>query len=89
MRLVFTYEGVSGADVGALKYVAYGHTMLCDCEGQIISTPTPENESEGIVFAELDPEHLARIRQGVPTLKVRLPLLVSSSLMMGILGSEE
>ncbi|ORY32900.1 carbon-nitrogen hydrolase [Naematelia encephala] len=50
------------------EYVAYGHTLLCDCEGKIISTPTPEDEGETIVYSTLDPEHLSAIRKGVPTL---------------------
>lgn len=55
--------------------MAYGHTLLCDCEGKVISTPTPEDESESIVFSTLDPTHLAAIRNGVPTLSVSLGLL--------------
>lgn len=70
-------QEVSCRRITLKQYVAYGHTMLVDCEGKIISTPTPGDQSEGIVYATLDPEHLAAVRNGVPTLTVSASLDVT------------
>lgn len=52
------------------QYVAYGHSLVCDPEGKIISTKTPEAQTECIVYSRLDPKKLTSVRNGVPTLTV-------------------
>ncbi|WWD22654.1 hypothetical protein CI109_107147 [Kwoniella shandongensis] len=48
------------------EYVSYGHSLVCAPNGTIISTPTPEDESECIVFARLEPESMRTCRRWLP-----------------------
>jgi predicted amidohydrolase len=50
------------------NYVAYGHSMVCDPWGEIISKGTLE---ENIIYAELDKNRVDTIREELPLLKNR------------------
>lgn len=63
-------RAAEGRRVADLQYVAYGHSLVCDPEGKIISTETPEDQTECIVYSHFDPLKLASVRNGVPTLTV-------------------
>ncbi|WWC67418.1 uncharacterized protein I206_101326 [Kwoniella pini CBS 10737] len=61
------YVGMcSPARDNTAEYISYGHSLLCAPNGTICSTPTPEDESETIVFAKLCPESLRTTRQWLP-----------------------
>lgn len=50
----------------APQYVSYGHTLMCSPQGKVISTSTPEEEGEAIVFARVDPEAMKAARSSLP-----------------------
>nr|AOR51841.1 carbon-nitrogen hydrolase [Phaffia rhodozyma] len=61
------YVGMcSGARDTSAQYVNYGHTLLASPRGDIISSPTPSDEGESIVFAKLDPSVMRSVREGLP-----------------------
>ncbi|MBM3699402.1 MAG: carbon-nitrogen hydrolase family protein [Actinobacteria bacterium] len=49
-------------------YIAYGHSMAVNPWGKIISEATTGQQ---IIFAEIDPEYMRKIRQELPLLKHR------------------
>lgn len=54
-------------DPGA-SYVTYGHSMLVDPWGEVVSSL---DEKEGIIVAEIDPKRLRQVREELPLLKHR------------------
>ncbi|KAM3161209.1 CN hydrolase domain-containing protein [Lachancea thermotolerans] len=50
-------------------YQAYGHSLVCDPQGNIVAEA---GEGEDIVYAELDPERISHMRRSIPvTTQVR------------------
>ncbi|MGI6737612.1 MAG: carbon-nitrogen hydrolase family protein [Anaerovoracaceae bacterium] len=54
------------------SYVAWGHSMVCDPWGRVISET---EEKEDIVFAEIDTEFVDSVRRQLPLLQNRRPEL--------------
>ena len=48
--------------------VTHGHTMIVDPWGKVLAERA---EGEGVVFADLDPQRLAEVRQSLPALQNR------------------
>lgn len=53
----------SPARVPGSGYQAYGHSLVVDPQGTVIAEA---GEGEEIVYAELDPEAIAKVRRGIP-----------------------
>lgn len=60
---IFTVLCSPARDVNNGGYQAYGHSLVCDPFGNIISEA---GEGEEIIYAELDPELLPKAREGIP-----------------------
>jgi len=58
--------GVSPAHQPDSAYVAYGHSIICDPWGRILSR---EDRDEGIIYATLDKQILSNVRKEMPLLE--------------------
>lgn len=65
---VYTVLCSPARDVAGGGYQAYGHSLVVDPYGKVIAEA---GEGEEIVVAELDPEVIAAVRQGIPVTKQR------------------
>lgn len=61
------------------QYVAYGHSLIVSPKGEIVSSPTPENEGECLVRARLEPEVMRSQREGLPLWRVSRLLVCRAS----------
>ena len=50
------------------EYKAYGHSLVCDPKGEIV---TEAGDGEDILFAELDPDLIESVRKAIPLTKQR------------------
>ena len=50
------------------EYKAYGHSLVCDPKGEIV---TEAGDGEDILFAELDPDSIESVRKAIPLTKQR------------------
>ncbi|NPV27405.1 MAG: carbon-nitrogen hydrolase family protein [Firmicutes bacterium] len=69
--------GASPARNEAASYVAYGHSLVVEPWGRVIASA---DEKEQIILAEIDLEHLHRVREELPLLKHRRTDLYQLSL---------
>lgn len=60
---IFTVVCSPARDVNNGGYQAYGHSLVVDPSGNIISEA---GEGEEIIYAELDPESISKVRQSIP-----------------------
>ena len=64
---VYVIAASPARDAGA-PYVAYGHSVIVDPWGEIISSA---GEEEDVIFGEINPDRLARVRRELPLLEHR------------------
>ncbi|MEW5722107.1 MAG: carbon-nitrogen hydrolase family protein [Thermodesulfobacteriota bacterium] len=60
--------GVSGLAPAGAEYQAWGHSLLADPFGEVV---TAMGRAEGVAFGDLDPERLKDIRARLPVLRQR------------------